>query len=142
MNVARRLPRPVKLGVVVVVIGVAVWALVAVTRRNEPYMPRVTPGATAPAGASTTTGMSAVGIVGVRSGERARSLIVNLAACHADRNAVDISEDGSRVLLYARTTGGIDGFCSDGVTVSLAQELGQRTVVDGNSGQPLTVEPG
>jgi hypothetical protein len=130
-------------------VGLAVVALAAlgklaydVTRPDpEPYMPTVTPGATAPAGATTTTGMSAIGIVSVRLGERARTLIVNLAACNADRNAVDVAEDGSRVLLYARTTGGTDGFCSDGVTVSLAQELGRRTLVDGNSGQPLPVEP-
>jgi len=67
-------------------------------------------------------------------------LIVNLAACNAERNAVDIAEDRSQVLLYARTTGGSDGFCSDGVTVPLAQELGQRTIVAGNSGQRLTME--
>jgi uncharacterized protein YjhX (UPF0386 family) len=84
--------------------------------------------------------MSAVGVVGVRLGEGSRTLIVNLAACGAIRNAVDVSEDASRVLLYARTTGGGDGFCSDGTTVSLNQELGQRTVVDGHSGQPLSVE--
>jgi hypothetical protein len=142
MNAARRLPRPLTLGAVIVVIGVAAVAVSAFVARleNEPYMPTVTPGATAPAGATTTTGMSAVGIVGARLGERVRTLIVNLAACNAERNAVDIGEDGSRVLLYARTTGGGDGFCSDAVTVSLGQELGQRTVIDGSSGQPLTVE--
>ena len=134
--------RAVKVGLAVVVLAGALWGVVTLTRPSQrDVMPTVTPGATLPAGATTTTGMSAIGIVSVRLGERARTLIVNLAACNADRNAVDIGEDGSRVLLYARTTGGSENACSDGVIVSLAQELGQRTVVDGNSGQPLTVEP-
>ena len=140
MNMARRLPGPVKIGLFVVLIGVAAWALFAATRRKEPFMPTVTPGVTAPPGATTTTGMSAVGVVGFRFGEGPRTLVVNVAACGAVRNAVDVSEDPSRVLLYARTTGGSDAFCSDGATVSLAQELGQRTVIDGHSGQPAIVE--
>jgi hypothetical protein len=140
MNLAPRLPGLIKLGVVVVVIGVAIWVLSAAIGGNEPSMPTVTPGVTAPPGASTTTGMSAVGVVGVRLGDGPRTLVVNLAACGAVRNAVDVSEDTSRVLLYARTTGGGDGFCSDGTTVSLNQDLGQRSVIDGQSGQPLTVE--
>jgi hypothetical protein len=140
MNLAPRLPGPMKLGVVVIVIGVVTWVLFVATRGNEPSMPTVTPGVTAPPGASTTTGMSAVGVVGVRLGDGPRTLVVNLAACGAVRNAVDVSEDASRVLLYARTTGGGDAFCSDGITVSLNQDLGQRTVIDGQSGQPLIVE--
>jgi hypothetical protein len=129
-------------GLVVIAFAAVAWFAFDFTRpRTESVMPTVTPGATVPVGATTTTGMAAIGIVSVRSGERERTLIVNVAACNADRNAVDIAEDSSRVLLYARTTGGTDGFCSDGVTVSLTQELGQRTVVDGNSGRPLTVEP-
>ena len=103
-------------------------------------MPTVTPGGAAPPGASTTTGMSAVEIVGVRLGDGPRTLVVNLAACGAARNAVDVSEHPSRVLLYARTTGGSDAFCSDGTTVSLTRDLGQRTIIDGQSGKPLTVE--
>jgi hypothetical protein len=140
MNMARRLPGPVKLGVVVVVIGIATWVWFSAVRENKRFMPTVTPGATAPPGASTTTGMAAVEIVGVRLGDRPHILVVNLAACGAARNAVDVSEDPSRVLLYARTTGGGDAFCSDGTTVSLTRDLGQRTVIDGQSGKPLTVE--
>lgn len=92
------------------------------------------------AGGFYDDGDVAVGVALVRLGEGSRTLVVNLAACGAIRNAVDVSEDASRVLLSARTTGGSDAFCSDGVTVFLTQELGQRTVVDGHSGQPVSVE--
>lgn len=133
--------RAVKAGLAVVVLAGAVWGIVALARPSaRVVMPTGTPSVTAPPGASTTTGMSAVGVALVRLGEGSRTVVVNLAACGAIRNAVDVSEDASRVLLSARTTGGSDAFCSDGVTVFLTQELGQRTVVDGHSGQPVSVE--
>lgn len=133
--------RTVKIALAVVLLAGALWGGLTLTRLGpRDVMPTVSPGGTAPPGASTTTGMSAVGVVGVRVGEEPRNLVVNLAACGAVRNAVDVSEVASRVLLYARTTGGGDGFCSDGTTVSLSQDLGQRTVIDGLTGQSLTVE--
>jgi hypothetical protein len=147
-------------GLAVVVAG-ALWGVVTLTRPSpQDVMPRLvslgsggaegpsapTEATSAPTQATspldnvtTTTGLSAVDIVSVRLGEKRKDLIVNLAACNAERNAVDVAEDETRVLLYARTTGGGDGFCSDGVTVSLARELGQRTVLDGNSGKTITV---
>jgi hypothetical protein len=141
MGSLRRLPRSVRLGVAVVVAGIAGWIWAGVARQHpEPVMPLVTPGATVPPGASTTTGMSTVGIVGIRRGT-GRALIVNVAACGSVRNAVDVGEDATRVVLYARTTGGGDGFCSDGVTVSLVREFDGRTVVDGHSSRPVAVDP-
>lgn len=153
--------RAVKAGLAVVVLAGAVWGAVTLTRPSpQDVMPRLvslgppadgpsvpTEATSAPtratsplANVTTTTGMSAVDIVSVSVGEKRHDLIVNLAACNAERNAVDVAENETRVLLYARTTGGGDGFCSDGVTVSLARELGQRTVVDGNSGKSVTVQ--
>lgn len=153
--------RAAEAGLAVVVLAGAVWGVVTLTRPSaHDVMPGVasvgagaqgpsapTEGTSAPTQATspadnvtTTTGMSAVDIVSVRLGERHKDLIVNLAACNAERNAVDVSEDETRVLLYARTTGGGDAFCSDGVTVSLARELGRRTVADGNSGKNITVQ--
>lgn len=144
--------RAVKAGLAVVVLAGAVWGAVTLTRPSpQDVMPRVaslgaaaegtsaqteatsapTQATSALANVTTTTGMSAVDIVSVSVGEKRQDLIVQLAACNAERNAVDVAEDETRVLLYARTTGGDDGFCSDGVMVSLARELGQRTVVDG-----------
>jgi hypothetical protein len=134
--------RVVKAGLAVIALVALGWVAIELTRPDtESYMPTDRPGVTAPAGVTTTTGMSAIGIVSVRLGER-RQLIVNLAVCNADRNAVDVAEDGTRVVLTARTTGGAEGFCSDGVTVSLTQDLGQRAVIDASSGRPLIVEPG
>ena len=126
--------RAVKAGLAVVVLAGAVWGIVALARPSaRVVMPTGTPSVTVPIGDSH-------GVALVRLGEGSRTLVVNLAACGAIRNAVDVSEDASRVLLSARTTGGSDAFCSDGVTVFLTQELGQRTVVDGHSGQPVSVE--
>jgi hypothetical protein len=140
-RVVIRRHRAVKVGFAVVVLAGALWGGVTLTRPStRDVMPTGSPGGTAPLVVSTTTGMSAVGVVGVRVGEGSRTLVVNLAACGAVRNAVDVIEDASRVLLYARTTGGGDGFCSDGTNVVLSQDLGQRTVIDGQTGQSLTVE--
>jgi hypothetical protein len=152
--------RAVKAGVAVVVLAGAVWGAVTLTRPGpRDVMPRLaslgagngtsaqTEATSAPtqptsalANVTTTTGMSAVDIVSVSLGDKRNDLLVNLAACNAERNAVDVAEDENRVLLYARTTGGGDGFCSDGVTVPLARELGERTVVDGNSRKTITLQ--
>lgn len=152
--------RAVQVGLAVVVLAGGLWGVVTLTRPSpKDVMPRVVSLGPGPEGPSspteatsaptqatspldnvtTTTGMSAVDIVSVSVGDKRRDLIVNLAVCNAERNAVDVAENETRVLLYARTTGG-GGFCSDGVTVSLARELGQRTVVDGNSGKVITVQ--
>ena len=152
--------RAAKAGLAIVVVAGAVWGAVTLTRPSpQDVMPGVAslgPGVEAPPqteatsaptratsaadNVTTTTGMSAVDIVSVRLAPRRRDLIVQLAACNAERNAVDVSEDETRVLLYARTTGGGDGFCADGVTVSLARELGQRTAVDGHRGKDVAVQ--
>ena len=153
--------RAIKAGLAVVVLAGAVWGAVTLTRPSpQDVMPRLAslgPGAEGPLApteatsaptqptsaldnVTTTTGMSAVDIVSVRLGEKRQDLIVELAACGAERNGVDVAENETRVLLYARTTGGGGGFCSDGVTVSLDRELGHRTVVDGNSGKTITLQ--
>lgn len=68
-------------------------------------------------------------------------LVANLNVCNAGENAVQVSESDGEVLVTARTDGPVVGDdCSDGIGVPLSSRLGDRELVDGTTGEPITVD--
>lgn len=74
----------------------------------------------------------------VSSGE----LYVNIDACNAQRNEVEVRQSAEEVGIQVLTTdepGGDD--CSDAVRVRLNAPLGDRTIFDDSTGSPVQVRP-
>jgi hypothetical protein len=68
-------------------------------------------------------------------------VVVNLAACNAERHEVDVNEDDHQVVLNAGTANSGEGFCSDGVQVKLRKDLGGRVVIDGTIDKEVPLSP-
>jgi hypothetical protein len=71
-----------------------------------------------------------------------RRLALSVAACpegHVVRAEVDEGPDV--VTITAHTDGSYLGDCADGVTVELAEPVGERRLVDGSTGDTVEVQP-
>jgi uncharacterized lipoprotein NlpE involved in copper resistance len=69
-----------------------------------------------------------------------RTLVLNIDACNADDNRTETTENGDTVTIAVTTDdppGGDD--CADGVTVELADPLGDRALIDASTGEQVEV---
>ena len=74
----------------------------------------------------------------VRLGDDARTLIVSVNSCQGSPSA-SVAEEPDRVVITAEANLDSDRTCLDGLTIELGEILGQRDVIDGVSGQSMSV---
>lgn len=71
-----------------------------------------------------------------------RTLVLSIDACNADDNRTETTEEDDAVTIAVNTDdppGGDD--CADGVTVELADPLGNRALIDESTSEPVEVRP-
>ena len=92
-----------------------------------------------------TRGISTRGGVEVMGGQEIDDthLLLMVASCGGDPDLVSLAEEEDAVTVVVEsTTGQPAGDCQDVVEVELMSPLGDRTVVDGTSGQTEPIQDG
>ncbi len=71
-------------------------------------------------------------------GEDGRTLELGVGSCNA-QHTVEVQESADEVRVTVTASGGDGNDCMDGVTVVLRDTLGDRTLVDGSTGNVFGV---
>ena len=90
-------------------------------------------------------GCSSTGRIGsVESGSLApqsQSLELYMKTCDA-KHTIETSEEGSAtVIVTVKSSRGSDDDCGDTLLVPLAEPLGDRVVIDGDTDEPIPIDP-
>jgi hypothetical protein len=70
-----------------------------------------------------------------------RSLHLALNACNLRDYEQDVDEGPAAVTITVTAVGKNQDDCADGATVTLAEPLGERELIDGSDGEPIPTEP-
>jgi hypothetical protein len=70
-----------------------------------------------------------------------RALALSLNACNLRDYEQNVDEGPSSVTVTVTAVGKSQDDCADGATVTLAEPLGERALIDGSNGEPIPTDP-